>query len=90
MGAEGGRPFRGRAQRDPGLRPDRVRFGARRGRLERGQVVGRERADELVLAERLEEPGGGQVTLPAVALGERRVRDLADERLDEAVLAPFG
>ena len=51
MGAEGGRPFRGCTQRDPRLSADRVCFGTGRGRLERGQVVGRESADELVLAE---------------------------------------
>ena len=51
------------------------------------EVVAGERARELVGPERLEEPGGGEVAGLAVAPGERVVGDLADERLDERVLA---
>ena len=52
--------------------------------------MGRERADKLVLAERLEMACRGEVAVATVALGQSRVGDLADERLDEAVLASFG
>ena len=68
---------------------DGVRLGARRGFLEGGEVVGGQGTDELVLAERLEMPRRGEMPVAAVTLGQRRVRDLADERLDEAVLAAF-
>ena len=51
--------------------------------------MARERAGQLVLAERFEEAGGGQVAGAAVALGQRPVGDLADEGLDEAVHAPL-
>ena len=44
-------------------------------------------ARQLVGAERLEVAGRRQVPGLAVALGERVVGDLADERLDERVLA---
>ena len=46
-----------------------------------------ERAGQLVATERLEEARRGEVLGLAVGLGERAVRDLADERLDERVLA---
>ena len=44
-------------------------------------------AGQLVVAERLEVARGGQVAGPPLALGQRAVGDLADERLDEAVQA---
>ena len=49
-----------------------------------------QRAGELVGAERLEEARGRQVARLAVAPGERAVGDLADQRLDEGVLAALG
>ena len=55
-----------------------------------GDVVSGERAGQLVLASAFEEAGRGEVPGPAVAPGQRAVRDLADERLDEAVLAALG
>ena len=49
-----------------------------------------ERAGQLVFAQTLEEPRRRQVPAPPVALGQRPVRHLADQRLDERVLAAFG
>ena len=78
----------GRAdERQPGLDGDGVALGAVRSGLPGGDVVARERAGQLVLAERFEEAGGGQVAGAAIALGQRPVGHLADERLDEAVHA---
>ena len=56
----------------------------------RREVVRRERARQLVVAERLEVARRGEVARPAVALRQRVVGDLADERLDERVLAALG
>ena len=44
-------------------------------------------AGQLVVADRLDEARRGQVAGPTVAPGQRAVGDLADERLDEGVLA---
>ena len=88
--AERGRPFRRSPEGDPSLPADGVRLGARRGFLECGEIVGGQRADQLVLAERLEMACRGEMPVAAVALGQGRIRDLADERLDEAVLAALG
>jgi hypothetical protein len=52
--------------------------------------VRREHTGRLVVAERLVVPGGGEMPRPPVAQRERRVRDLADERLGEAELAALG
>ena len=52
--------------------------------------MGRERARQLVVAQPLEVAGGGEVPRPAVAEAQRGVGDLADERLDERVLAALG
>ena len=49
------------AQSEPRLRAERRRLLGIRGGSEGGEVVGRERAGQLVVAERLEEPGRGQV-----------------------------
>ena len=43
--------------------------------------------DDLVVLERLEELAGGKVHDLAVALGQRAIRHVADQRLHEAVLA---
>ena len=53
-------------------------------------VVRGQRAGQLVVAERLEVARRGEVAGPPLALGQRAVGDLADERLDEAVLAALG
>ena len=55
----------------------------------RGQVVRREGAGQLVVAEPLEVARRGEVPRAAVAAGQRAVGHLADERLDEGVLAAF-
>ncbi len=49
-----------------------------------------ERAGQLVLAETLEEARRGEVAAPRSRLRQRPVGDLADERLDERVLAALG
>ena len=90
MAAERARPRRGGAEGDPRLRRERPAVGiVRRGAVGR-EVVRGERAGQLVLAERLEEAGRGEVAAASVAPRQRPVRDLADERLDERVLAAFG
>ena len=51
--------------------------------------MGRQRPGDLLLAERLEVAGGGDMAGSAVAHRERGVRHLADEGLDEGELAPL-
>lgn len=53
----------------------------------RGQVVGRESPRQLLVDQGLEVARRREVPGLAVAPGERRVRHLADERLDEGELA---
>ena len=72
------------------LRRQRPAVGIVRRRAIRRQIVRRKRTGQLVLAQRLEEPGRSQVARPTVAPGEGAVRDLADERLDERHLAALG
>jgi hypothetical protein len=55
-----------------------------------GDVVAGEGAGELLVADRLVVAGDGEVPCPPVAAGERAVGNLADERLDELVLADLG
>ena len=81
------RPVRGGPQGDPRLGGDRVGLLAFRRCEVRVQVVGREDAGRLVVAELLEVAGRREVPRPAIAPGERPVGDLAQERLGEAVLA---
>ena len=80
-------PLRRGGEREARLDGDGVRLGARLRGVVGRQVVRRERPGELLVAERLEVAGRGQVPRPAIASSERPVRDLADERLDELVLA---
>jgi hypothetical protein len=54
------------------------------------EVVRRKGTGQLLVAERLEVAGGGEVPRPPVSPGEHAVRDLADQRLHEAVLPPLG
>ena len=72
------------------LRRQRPAVGIVRRRAIRRQIVRRKRPGQLVLAQRLEEPGRSQVARPTVAPGEGAVCDLADERLDERHLAALG
>ena len=87
MRAEPGGPFGGGPQRDPRLRSQGVGLRALGGVLVRGEVVAGERAGELVRAERFEEARGREVAIPPIATRQRVVGDLADQRLDERVLA---
>ncbi len=80
-------PLRCTTQGQAGLDAQGLGLGPGLGGLEGGQVVRREHAGQLVLAEALEVARGGQVSDTAVAARERVVGDLADDRLDEAVLA---
>ena len=72
------------------LRRQRPAVGIVRRRAIGRQIVRRKSPGQLVLAERLEEPGRSKVARPTVAPGEGAVRDLADERLDERHLAALG
>ena len=56
----------------------------------RREVVAGQAAGELVGLEALEEACGGEVAALAIGLGERVVRNLADQGLDEGVLAALG
>ena len=72
------------------LRAKRVGIGRVGLELEGGEVVGRDDLDHFLFSPapaRLEEAGRGQVPHLAVAARERLVRDVADEVLQEAVLA---
>ena len=86
---EGDGPIGGGPKSDPRLARERLGFGTFGRRPERRQVVGCQCAGELVVAERLEVARRGQVPAAAVAQREGRVGDLADDGLDERVLAPF-
>ena len=86
---EGDGPIGGSPQRDPRLARERLGFGAvGRGPVRR-QVVRCQCAGELVVTERFEVARRGEVPAAPVAHREGRVGDLADDGLDEGVLAPF-
>ena len=88
--AERDRPLGGAAQGDPSLPGEgfglwslgRVRVG--------GQVMTGQTAGDLVRLEALEESRRGEMADLAIPLREGVVGDLADERLDEGVLAALG
>ena len=87
VGAQGGGPLGSGSQGDAGLGGDGVGLGTL-GRVPvGGEVVAGKGAGSLIGPEALEEAGRGEVAGLAVAPGERVVGDLADERLDERVLA---
>ena len=89
MRAEGRGALGGRPKGDPRLSRERVGLGTL-GRVRVGrQVVAGQRAGELVGAERLEEARRGEVPGLPVRAGQRVVGHLADEGLDEGVLAAF-
>ena len=86
MRVERGGTIGGAAQRDARLGRDRgalLPLGVGPIGVE---VVRRQDAGDLVVAEALEVARGGEVPGSAVAARERSVRDLADEPMDEAVL----
>ncbi len=87
---EGGGALGGPAQRHPRLGGEGVGLGPIRRVALGGQVVAGQGAGQLVGAEGLEVACGGEVAHLAVALRQRVVGDLADERLDERVLAALG
>jgi hypothetical protein len=90
VGPEDGGPLRSPSQGKTRLAGQCVRLGTF-GRVRVGrQVVSGEGSGELVRPEAFEEAGRSEVTDLAVAPRQRPVRDLADERLDERVLAALG
>ena len=90
LATERDRPLGGGPQGDPGLAGERVRLGTL-GRVRVGrEVVPGEAAGDLVGLEALEEPGRGQVADLAILLRQGVVGDLADQGLDEGVLAMLG
>ena len=82
--------FGSAAERHPGLGGQGVRLGPVGRVALRREVVTGESASKLFGIEGLEVASGGQMADLAVALGERVVGDLADERLDERVLTALG
>ncbi len=74
-------------KRHPRLGRQRIGLGPVGGVAVGRQVVARQRAGQLVGLERLEVARRGEVADLPVALRQRVVGDLADERLDERVLA---
>ena len=90
MRAEGGSPLGGPAQGDAGLGGEGVCLRPVRCVALGRQVVAGQGAGQLLAAEGLEVARGSQVANLAIALGQRVVGDLADECLDEGVLAALG
>src|SRR4029079_1321412 len=70
-----------------GVRPNLIGVGVVGGAAVGVEVMRRGGVDDLVVQERLEMLAGGEMHDLAVALGQRSVRDVSDQRLDEAVLA---
>ena len=85
--AQGCRPIRGRAQRDPGLAGQGVPLGTGGAVRVGGQVLAGEGTGELVGTQRLEVTRGREVARLAIGAGHHVVGDLADQRLHEPVLA---
>ena len=83
------RPLGRATQRDPGLGGDRVALRTIGLRPVGGDVVFGQRPGDALVVERLEVARSRQVEPAAVARGQGAVRDLSDEALDEAVLAPL-
>ena len=71
----------------PGPSRDRRRSGVRRIGGIGGRQVGARRLDELLVADRGEMVGGGEMRRLALGAGQRPVGELADEVLDERDLA---
>ncbi len=87
---EGRRSVGRSAERDAGLAGERVALGAF-GRVgHRGEVVAGQCPRQFVGSEPLEVAGRREVTGFPVRPGEHVVGDLADEGLDEDVLAVLG
>ena len=87
MGAEAGSPVRGGPQAHARLAGDRIGLGTFVGGVIGGQVVAGQGPGRLLRFDGLEVARRGQVTRAALAQGQRVVGDLADQRLDVAVLS---
>ncbi len=81
------RALGGAAQRDARLRRHRIRFGSGFGSLIGGHVVARQHARQLVVANCFEVARRRQMPFTPLAPRQHAVGDLADQALDEAVLA---
>ena len=88
--AERGRPLRSCPECDPGLRSQRIGLRLVRGQSLGRKVVTREPAGELVRAQILEVARRREMADLAVPAREDVVGDLADQPLDEGVLAALG
>jgi hypothetical protein len=84
------RTVAGGAQCQPCLDADGVALRPFSRSLVRRQVVRRESTGQLLVAKAFEVASGSQMASATVALGVRALRDLANERLAEAVLTAFG
>jgi hypothetical protein len=84
------RPLCGAAERHAGLGGHRGSLGPVRMRPVGVDVVLRQDAGELVVAERLVVAGRRQVARPTIVARERAVRDLAQQALYEPVVPPLG
>ncbi len=87
--AELERPLRRAAKRNPRLRGDGRAFGTAGMRLVRVDVVLRQDARQLLVAERLVVARRRQVPCSPVVAGQGGVGDLAQQPLDEPILAPL-
>ncbi len=88
VGAEQGSALGRCPEGDPGLGAERLRLRSVGCVVPSGEIVAGQRGRDLVGLERFEIAGRGQVAGLAVALRQGVVGDLADQRLDERVLAP--
>ena len=86
--AEAFRPVGGGDERDPRLRPDGITLRSVGCGVIGGDEVGCDGAGELLIVEGPEVAGRREVSGPTFAPRQRRVGDLADERLHEGMLAP--
>ena len=85
--AKSGGPIGGTAEGDPSLGGEGIGLRPGRCREIRVPIVRRQDPGQLLAVERLEVPRGGEVARPAILLREGLVGDLADQPLDEDILA---
>ncbi len=90
MGTEPGRSLGTGPEGDPSLVAERLAFGTFRGVRMGRQVVAGQGAREFVGPEGLEESGRGEVADLSLGTSQRGIGDLADQGLDEGILAALG
>ena len=86
VATECGRPVGRAGESKARLGRDRIGLRTRIRGLAGGEVMARQRAGQLIVAERFVVPRHGEVPRSSIAAGERAVRDLADQGLHELVL----